>query len=138
VRHKLNSAKLTMRERQLRSRSMAIGIEAAPRDSESCHDSGELGYNVAENENLGNKGSNAQIEVQIDGEEEQSPDNQVNNPEKSDDNIVMFPKRLERFMESVKKGFDDLKSEIHSSNTKLAENLNVKIQVENARMVEQI
>ena len=41
-------------------------------------------------------------------------------------------------MESVKKGFDDLKSEIHSNNTKLAENLNAKIQVENARMFEQI
>ena len=79
-----------MGERQLRSRSMAIGVDAAPRGSESCHDSGKLGHNVAENENLGNKGSNAQIEVHIDGEEEQSPDNQVNNLEKSDDNIVIF------------------------------------------------
>ena len=40
-----------MGERQLRSRSMATGVEAAPRDSESCHDSRELGYNVAENKN---------------------------------------------------------------------------------------
>ena len=83
-------------------------------------------------------GSNAQIEVRIDGEEEQSPNNQVNNPEKSDDNIVMFSKQLERFMESVKEGFDNLRSEIHSSNTKLAENVNAKIQAENSRLVEQI
>jgi hypothetical protein len=82
--------------------------------------------NIAEIEILGNKGSNAHIEVQIGGEEQQSPDNQVNNPEKSDDNIVMFSKQLERFMGSVRKGFDNLKSEIHSDNTKLAENLNVK------------
>ena len=54
-----------MGERQLRSRSMATGVEAAPRDSESCHDSRELGYNVAENETLGNKESNAQIDIQI-------------------------------------------------------------------------
>ena len=79
-----------MAERQLRSRSMATGAEAAPRDSESCHDSRELGHNVAENETLGNKQSSAEIDKQIDGEEEQSPDNQVNNPEKADDNIVMF------------------------------------------------
>jgi hypothetical protein len=44
------------------------------------------------------KRSNAQIEVPIDGEE-QSPDNQANNPEKSDDNIVTFSKQLESFME---------------------------------------
>ena len=115
-----------MGERQLRSRSMAIGVEAAPRDSESCHDSRELEYNVAENETLGKKESNAQIDIQIDGEEEQSTDNQVNNPEKWDDNIVMFSKLLQRFMENVKGGFDNLRSEIHSNNTKLAENLNAK------------
>ena len=34
---------------------MAIGVEAATRDSETCHDSGELGYNIAENETLGNE-----------------------------------------------------------------------------------
>ena len=55
-----------MGERQLRSRSMAIGVEAAPRDPESCHDSKELVCNIAEFETLGNKGSNAQIEVHID------------------------------------------------------------------------
>jgi len=127
-----------MGERQLRSRSMAMGAEAAPRDTESCHDSRELVCNVAEFETPVNEGSNAQIEVRIDGEEEQSPDNQVNNPEKSDDNIAMFSKQLERFMESVKEGFDNLRSEIHSNNTKLAENLNAKIQAENSRLVEQI
>jgi hypothetical protein len=41
-------------------------------------------------------------------------------------------------MESVREGFDNLKSEIHSDNTKLAENLNAKIQAENSRLVEQI
>jgi len=127
-----------MGERQLRSRSMATGVEAAPRDSESCHKSRELGYNIAENETLGNKESNAQIDIQIDGEEEQSPDNQFNNPEKSVYHIAMFSKQLGKFMESVKKGFNNLRSEIHSNNTKLAENLNAKIQAENSRLVEQI
>ena len=41
-------------------------------------------------------------------------------------------------MESVREGFDNLKSEIHSDNTKLAENLNAKIQAESFRLVEQI
>jgi hypothetical protein len=136
--YKLKNSKLSMGERQLRSRSMATEVEAAPRDLESCHDSRELVCNIAESETLGNKGSNTKIEVQIGGEEEQSSDNLVNNPEKSDDNIVMFSKLLERFMESVREGFDDLKSEIHSDNIKLAENLNDKIQAENSRLVEQI
>jgi hypothetical protein len=61
---------------------MATGVEAAPRDSESWHDSMELVCNIAETETQGNKESNAQIEVQIGGEEDQSPDNQGNNPEK--------------------------------------------------------
>ena len=58
--------------------------------------------NIAKIETLENKESNAQIEVQIGCEEEQSLDNQVNNPEKSDDNIVMFSKQLEAFSESVR------------------------------------
>jgi hypothetical protein len=58
-----------MGERQLRSRTMATGAEAAPRDSESCRDSRELVCNIAESETLGNKRSNAQIEVRIGGEE---------------------------------------------------------------------
>jgi hypothetical protein len=41
-------------------------------------------------------------------------------------------------MESVREVFDNLKSEIHSNNTKLAENLNTKIQAENSRLVEQV
>jgi hypothetical protein len=127
-----------MGERQLRSRSIATVVEAAPRDAESYNNSRELGYDVTENETLGNKESNAQIEIQIGDEEEQSPDNQVNNPEKTDDNITMFSKQLERFMESVRKGFDNLRSEILSANTKLAETLNVKIRAENSRLVEQI
>jgi hypothetical protein len=88
-----------MGERQLRSRSMAKVVETAPRDSESCHDIRELVCNTAETETLGNKESNAQIEVQIGCEKEQSFDNQVNNHEKSEDNTVMFSKQLERFME---------------------------------------
>jgi t-SNARE complex subunit (syntaxin) len=82
--------------------------------------------------------NNAQIEVQIGGQEEQSPDNQVKNPENSDENIAKFSKHLEKFMESVREGFDNLRSDIHSDNTKLAENLNAKIQAENSRFVEQI
>jgi len=58
--------------------------------------------NIAEIETLRNKESNSQIEVQISCEEEQSPDNHVINGEKSDDNIVMFSKQLERFRESVR------------------------------------
>jgi hemerythrin-like domain-containing protein len=50
----------------------------------------------------------------------------------------MFSKQLERLMESVREGFDNLKSEIHSNNAKFAENLNAKIQAENSRLVEQI
>ena len=116
---------------------MTTLVEAAPRDSESCHDSRKFVCNIAEIETLANKESHAQIEVHI-GEEQQSLDNQVNNPEKSDDNIVMFSKELERFMESVREDFDNLKSEIHSNNTKLEENLNAKMQAENSRLVEQI
>jgi hypothetical protein len=78
-----------MGERQLRSRSLATGVEIAQRDSESYHDSRELDCNVAENESLGNKEINTQIEVQINSEEEQSPDDQVNNPDKSDDKTAM-------------------------------------------------
>jgi len=52
---------------------------------------------IVETETLRNKENNSKIEVQIGCEEEQSPDNHVNNPEKSDDNIVMFSKQLERF-----------------------------------------
>jgi len=46
--------------------------------------------------------------------------------------MAMCSMQLERFMESVRKGFDNLKSGIHSDNTKLAENLNAKIQAENS------
>jgi hypothetical protein len=123
---------------QLRSRSLATVVEATPRDSESCLDNRELVCNIAKIETLGNKESNAQTEVQIGCEEEQSLDNQVNNPKKSDDNIVMFSKQLERFMGSVRDGFDNLKSEFHSNKTKLAENLNAKIQAEIFRFVEQV
>jgi hypothetical protein len=85
---------------------MVIGVEAPPRDSESCHDSRELVCNIAETGTLGNKGSNAQIEVQICGEKQQSLYNQFNNPERSDDNIALFSKQLERFMDSVKERED--------------------------------
>ena len=71
-----------MRERQLRNWSKATGVETALRVSESCHENRELECNNAEIETLGIKESNAQIEVQK-GEVEQSPDHQVNNPEKS-------------------------------------------------------
>ena len=71
---------------------MATGVETAPRDSESCNNSRELVCNVAENETLGNKEGNAQIEMQRGGEEQQSPDDQVNNPVKS---YKVCPKRHE-------------------------------------------
>ena len=89
---------------------------------------------IVETETLRNKENNSKIEVQIGCEEEQSPDNRG----KSDDNIVMFSKQLERFRESVRQGFDNLKLEIHSNNTKVEENLNAKLQAENSRLFEQI
>jgi hypothetical protein len=106
--YKFISAELTKGERQLRSGITATGAEAAPRDSESCRDIRELVCNISESETLRNKRSNAQIEVQIGGEE-QSPDNYVNYPEKSDDKIVMFSKQLESFTKSVREDFDNLK-----------------------------
>jgi predicted HNH restriction endonuclease len=127
-----------MAEGQLRSRGMTTGFETAPRDSESCNNNKELGCNIAENETLGNKEGNAQIEMQRGGEKQQSPDDQVNNPVKSNDNILMSSKQLERIMQSVREGFDNLRSEIHTDSTKLAENLNAKIQAEHSRLVEQI
>jgi exonuclease VII large subunit len=72
------------------------------------------------------------------GEKEQAPNNQFNNPEKSDDHTAIFSKQLEIFMVSVREGFNNLRSEIHSDNTKLAETLNAKIQAEKSRLVEQI
>jgi hypothetical protein len=106
--------------------------------SDSCHDSRELECNVAENESMGNKESNTQIEVHIGGEEEQSLDDKVSNPDKSDNNTAMFSRQLERFMETVMKSFDNLQSKIHSDNTELVENLNAKIEAENSRLVKQI
>jgi len=94
--------------------------------------------NITEIETLRNKESNSQIEIKMGCEKEQSPDNHVNNPEKSDDNIFMFSKQLERFKESVREVFENLKLEIHSNNTKVAENLNAKLQAENTRLIEQI
>ena len=47
----------------------------------------------------------------------------------------MFAKQLERFMERVREGFDNLKLEIHSDNTNMAETLNAKIQA--SQLVEQ-
>ena len=85
-----------MAERQVRSRSQATDVEAATRESESCHESRELMGNTTGMEIQGNKKLNAQIEVQIGGQKQQSPDNQVNIPEKSDDIIQMFSKQLDR------------------------------------------
>jgi hypothetical protein len=127
-------AKLKMAEKHLRSRGKSTGVETAPQDSESSDNNRELVCNIAEIETLGNNESNAQIEMQRGSEERQSPDDQVNNPVKSNDNMVMSSKQLERFMESVREGFD----KFHTANTKLAETLNAKIQAEHFRLVEQI
>jgi hypothetical protein len=119
-----------MAGRHLRSRSVALEFEAAPRDSESCCNSIGLDCQVTESELLENVGSNTP--------EQQSPDNQVNNPEKSDDNILMYLKQFQSVMESVMKGFGFLNSKIQSENSKLAENLNAKLQADNLRLAEQI
>jgi hypothetical protein len=111
---------------------MATWVEIAPRVSESYHDSRELDCNVAKNESLGNKESNTQFEVQIGGEEEQSPDDQVNNPDKSDDKYCNGFK-AERFMERVTESFDNLQSKIYSDITNLVKNVNAKTQAENSR-----
>ena len=60
-----------MAEGQLRIRSLATGVEAAPRDSESVHESRELVRTIAGIETQGNRENSAQIEVQIGGQEEQ-------------------------------------------------------------------
>jgi hypothetical protein len=86
-----------MGERQLRSRSMATVVKSCTARLRILPCQRELVCNIVETETLKNKGSNYQIEVQIGCEEEHSHDNHVNNPEKSDDNIVMFSKQLERF-----------------------------------------
>ena len=70
--------------------------------------------------------------MQTGGQEEQSLDDQVKNPEKSDDNIAIFSKQLEKCMEVVREGFDNLTLEIHNDNTKLTETLNAKLQAENS------
>lgn len=82
----------------------------------------------------------AQTELQIGDAEEQSTDDLVCNPEKPDENIPLFSKQLERFMEIVMEGFDNLNSKIHSENSNLAENLKAtsKIQAENSRWVKEI
>ena len=69
--------------------------------------------------------------MQTGGQEEQSPDDQVKNPENSDDKIAIFSKQMEKFMEVVREGFDNLTLEIHNDNTKLTETLNAKLQAEN-------
>jgi len=127
-----------MAERHLSSLSLATGFEAALRSSESFHEGRELLCNITGIETQGNRGNNAQTEVQRGGQEEQSPGNQVKNPENSDDNIPMFSKQLERFVESDREGFDSLRLKTHSDNTKLEETLNAKIQAENSRLVEKI
>lgn len=55
----------------------------------------------------------AQTELQIGDAEEQSTDNQFINLAKPDENIPMFSKQLEKFMEIDMKGFDNLNSKIH-------------------------
>jgi hypothetical protein len=145
-----------MSERQLRNRSMVTGVEIVSQVSESYRESRELDCNISENDSVRNKEVNSEIEIHIGGEEEQSPDDQVNNRDKSDDNTAMFSNHLERFMERVMKSFDNLQSKIqsdnaklveksfdklqskiHSDNAKLVENLNAKIGAENSRLVEQ-
>jgi SMC interacting uncharacterized protein involved in chromosome segregation len=127
-----------MGERHLRSRSLATIAEAAPQEPESCHDNRELASNSAEMETLSNHESDVQVDVQIDCEVGQSCDNQGNKPEVPNYNTVMLSRQIERFMESVREGFDTLKSEIHNNNSKLEENLNTKIQGEVSKLVKQI
>jgi hypothetical protein len=85
-----------MDERQLRSRSIATVVDVAPRDAKSYHDSRESGYNVAENKTLGNKESNAQIEIQIGDEEERHLTIKLTTQRNQ---MTMFSKQVERFME---------------------------------------
>jgi hypothetical protein len=145
-----------MSERQLQSRSMVTGVEIVSQVLESHRESRELDCNISENDSIRNK-VNTQIETQIGGEEVQSPDDQVNSLDKSDDNTAMVSNHLQRFMERVMKSFDNLQSKIRSDNAKLVEksfnklqskirsdiaklveNLNAKIEAENSRLVEQI
>jgi hypothetical protein len=54
-----------------------------------------MACNVAETETPRNKEHNAQFEILIGSEEQQSPDHQVNNPKKSDDNIAVFSMQVQ-------------------------------------------
>jgi hypothetical protein len=91
-----------MAERQLRSRGLVTEGETITNDSEYEQNDNEVGCSLSE------------IEVHVSEEDQRLPNNQDNNTEKSDDSVVvMFTKQLEKFMESVKKGFEDLQTKIH-------------------------
>ena len=60
-----------MAERELWSRSLATGVEAAPRDSEYVHKGRDLVHTITGNETQGDRENKAQTEVQIGGQEEQ-------------------------------------------------------------------
>src|SRR5215469_834649 len=113
-----------MSERQLRSKNTTTGVEMEAKIADSDNAIGELDNNVVESGSRGNKGSSIQLEIPISDEEQQLPDNQVNNPEKSDDINSMVSKQLDKFMETVMRGFENLQSKIQSDNVKLVENLN--------------
>jgi hypothetical protein len=129
---------MIMGERQLRSRSLATVAVAAPQEPELCHDNRELANNSVEMETMNNHESEIQVDVQIDCEAGQSCDNQSNKPDVPDYNFVTLSRQIEKFMESVREGFDTLKSEIQNNNSKLEENLNTKIQGEVSKLVKLI
>lgn len=124
-----------MSERQLRSKSTTTGVEIESRNAESNSEIRELDLSVTESVSAGGR---KQDEILISNEEKQSPDNQINNPENSDDNTSMFTKQLDKFMETVMMGFENLQSRIQSDNDKLVEKLNNKIESESSRLVQEI
>jgi hypothetical protein len=64
-----------MVERQLRSRSVTLEVDAASQDLEYCRNNNELDCQVTESELLENEGSTTQFDEQTGNGEQPLPDN---------------------------------------------------------------
>jgi hypothetical protein len=106
-----------MAERQLRSRGIVAEGEIITNNTEYEQSDRDIDCNASE------------IEEHTSQKDQQSPNNQATNSEKSDGNFAMFARQLRKFMESVKAGFEDLQTKIHNDNSRLIEQMenNVKL-----------
>jgi hypothetical protein len=124
-----------MTERHLRNRGVTTGSKNI---SEPCNDGVGLQHEVIESENNMNKQGEVLINMQLDKEDQQSPDNQINFSDESDDLAVMFSRKLEGCLERVMECFDKLQSKIDSDNARLVKDLNVKIEAGHSQLVKLI